>query len=56
MIIQRRLLKKKTRQQRGWNNTSFNSAVNVWVFKFSTNAGNNVETVEGNEDTRVSLH
>lgn len=34
---------------------SFNSAVNVWVFKFSTKAGNNIGKVQGNEDTRVSL-
>lgn len=40
--------------ERGWNNTSFDPAVDVWVFKFSTTAGNNGK-VQGNEDTRVSL-
>lgn len=51
--------KKKNNPQgsrdRGWNNTSFNSAVNVWGCKFSTNAGNNIGKVQGNEDTRISL-
>lgn len=48
--------RKKTRQQREDGITHLSTQqLMPGGFKFSTNAGNNVGKVQGNEDTRVSL-
>lgn len=55
--IPRELLKEKKQgsKKREWNKIPFNSALNVWGFKFSTSSGNNIRKVQGNEDTRANL-